>query len=78
MGFVKHELGFNSSLLDGPLENWPKHIVAEEVIKAVEEWDIKAIVSFDEFGITGHRNHIDTAEGCMEVKRKLKDKIKLY
>ena len=34
-------------------------------MKAVQDWDIRAVVTFDAYGVSGHANHRDTHAGVL-------------
>jgi len=52
-------------------------LMAEIIKENVYNWDIKAIVTFDDYGVSGHANHISVSKGCLKVKED-EDDIKLY
>ena len=50
-------------LQDGMKSEWPATAVKRTVSKQVDKWGIHSIVTFDEGGVSGHPNHIDTCRG---------------
>ena len=44
---------------------WAATAVAKRVQEAVEEWGISKILTFDDYGVSWHPNHIDTYRGVM-------------
>ncbi|OII73943.1 N-acetylglucosaminyl-phosphatidylinositol de-N-acetylase [Cryptosporidium ubiquitum] len=65
---------------DQPNEKWPCNDVISEIESFVDEFDIDTIITFDEFGISGHINHISTNESIKEwIKGSRRDKYpKVY
>ena len=53
------------ALQDGMDIKWAATAVAKRVQEAVEEWGISKILTFDDYGVSGHPNHIDTYRGVM-------------
>jgi len=53
----------SQTLRDGMQEVWGEEEVAELTSKAVERWNIQQVVTFDDYGISGHRNHISCYQG---------------
>jgi len=50
-------------LQDGMDADWPRGVIAEAVTKAVKDFEIESVVSFDEYGVSGHPNHGACARG---------------
>ena len=50
-------------LQDNPHVWWDPALVARVVEEYVQKWDIDAIITFDDHGVTGHINHRATAAG---------------
>ncbi|RWS07380.1 N-acetylglucosaminyl-phosphatidylinositol de-N-acetylase-like protein, partial [Dinothrombium tinctorium] len=46
------------SLKDGLNESWDSTIVKQIVTKTIEEKRIETVITFDEYGITKHSNHV--------------------
>ena len=44
-------------LQDGPGNHWKLHIMNSIIRHYVEEFHIKSIISFDDYGVSGHPNH---------------------
>ncbi|KAF7457832.1 N-acetylglucosaminyl-phosphatidylinositol de-N-acetylase [Cryptosporidium felis] len=53
---------FNDQIQDQPSYRWPSTEVIREIETFVEENKVQAIITFDEFGISGHTNHISINE----------------
>ena len=52
--------------LDGPKNVWPASVVQEkvqEVLTGKADGAVSAMFTFDRFGVSGHPNHIDVANG---------------
>ncbi|KAJ1609700.1 N-acetylglucosaminyl-phosphatidylinositol de-N-acetylase [Cryptosporidium canis] len=56
----------NDRLQDQPNERWSHKDVIHEVESFVDEHSIDFIVTFDEYGVSGHINHISTYESLRE------------
>ncbi|KAH8582707.1 N-acetylglucosaminyl-phosphatidylinositol de-N-acetylase [Cryptosporidium sp. chipmunk genotype I] len=65
---------------DQPNEKWPYNDVISEIESFVDEFNIDTILTFDEFGISGHINHISTNESIKEwINRSKREKYpKVY
>jgi len=50
-------------LQDGPKQIWETQLVAEVIEGFVKEHHIAKVISFDNYGISGHPNHIATSLG---------------
>jgi N-acetylglucosaminylphosphatidylinositol deacetylase len=50
---------------DGMDVDWPTTVVAEAVVQAALDMQPSALVSFDDYGVSGHVNHIATFKGCV-------------
>jgi N-acetylglucosaminylphosphatidylinositol deacetylase len=48
---------------DGMQTDWPAERVSHLVKQAVQEWGISQLISFDEYGVSGHVNHISVHHG---------------
>ena len=53
------------ALPDGMSTKWAATAVAKRVREAVEEWGVSKILTFDDFGVSGHPNHRDTSRGVL-------------
>jgi N-acetylglucosaminylphosphatidylinositol deacetylase len=51
-------------LLDGAAALWPAPVVAEQIRRYVDAHRIDALVTFDERGVSGHRDHIAVHGGA--------------
>ena len=52
-------------LQDGKNNQWLQENVAKQIDVAVKLWSINKIITFDEYGVSGHENHIDTSRGVV-------------
>lgn len=73
MGFTSHKVVDDERIADGPWP-WNATIVAEHVKTymaklADEKTYIQSIVTFDEFGVSSHPNHISVYEGCLLLSK---------
>ena len=45
-----------------------------EIIRSyINKWDIKAIITFDGYGVSGHPNHISVSNGCLKAVQDMED-----
>ena len=67
-------------LTDGPEEDWSETDVSAEVVKYANEIKPDIIVTFDEYGVSGHVNHIATSRGVKYAfdKQLLPENTRLY
>lgn len=61
---------------DGPSECWSPKIIASIVSKYIRKHCLQDVVliTFDEYGVSGHKNHIDTHSAAMEYYRTRENK----
>ena len=52
-------------LQDGMSVKWEASVVASHVSDAVDKFRVSKILTFDNFGVSGHPNHIDTHHGVL-------------
>ena len=74
MGFVTHKVVNDERIPDGPWP-WNATIVSEIVEAHLKEMEanetfIQVIMTFDQYGVSGHPNHISTYEGCLELAKR--------
>ena len=55
----------DATLQDGKKNVWAKEDVAKQVSTQVDAWSINKIVTFDNYGVSGHENHVDTSRGVV-------------
>ena len=51
-------------------EKWPEDVVCEQIHKYLRrnpEIKFSTIVTFDEYGVSSHPNHISVYRGCLKV-----------
>ena len=53
--------------MDGMGNDWNPATVKHHVIQTMEEWYPDILLTFDEYGVSGHRNHIDTHRGVVKA-----------
>lgn len=62
----------SSELPDDQSVQWPTDTVAESILQYVEMYKINAVVTFDKYGVSRHKNHISLyfaiAALCIEKK----------
>ena len=58
------------SLQDGPNNFWDYNVITEIVLKLVETKRIRNILTFDDYGVSGHRNHCDIAKALYSSRSK--------
>ena len=47
----------NPKLQDGPDNSWDIEVILETIRKTVQIFEIKSILTFDSYGVSGHNNH---------------------
>ncbi|XP_044164376.1 N-acetylglucosaminyl-phosphatidylinositol de-N-acetylase-like isoform X1 [Acropora millepora] len=60
----------HSSLPDDPISDWDSKLVGRIITDHVKNKKIQMVVTFDSFGVSGHRNHI----AVFKAVKRLKDK----
>ncbi|XP_013416582.1 N-acetylglucosaminyl-phosphatidylinositol de-N-acetylase [Lingula anatina] len=70
----------HSSLPDDPNFNWDPLIVADVVQQHIKEFSIGCVITFDGYGVSGHRNHIAVYHGVKSLftKSQRRSKIEAY
>lgn len=62
----------SSELPDDQSVQWPTDTVAENILQYIEIYKINAVVTFDKYGVSRHKNHISLyfaiAALCIEKK----------
>lgn len=62
----------STELPDDQNVQWPTEVVSECILQHVEIYKINAVVTFDKYGISKHKNHISLyyaiAALCIEKK----------
>jgi len=66
---LRIECADNPRLQDGPKNHWPSSVVAERVERFVQRWRIEELVTFDDYGVSGHPNHI-AVQVCKNKRKK--------
>ena len=64
---VDHEL-----LQDGMSNNWPAEVVRDVVLGFLQKHEFETVVTFDEYGVSGHPNHIMTHRGVVLALQQLR------
>ncbi|RKP18446.1 LmbE-like protein [Rozella allomycis CSF55] len=62
---------------DNPSLTWSPTLVGEHVKNLIEIRKIKSVISFDDYGVSGHLNHISVFHGLNQLKRSNWD-LKIY
>ena len=80
--FFKIKRKYITIINDGQLKDsmsmkWDHNMICNYVTKYVNEWNINVLITFDEYGISKHTNHIDTYYGCSLIKNDKLIKLKL-
>ncbi|KAK0167337.1 hypothetical protein PV327_004747 [Microctonus hyperodae] len=70
----------NSELPDDPKVQWPGEVVAQHILQYIEIYKINAVVTFDKYGVSGHKNHISLfyAIASLCIEKKVPSYCKLY
>eukprot|EP01080_Neovahlkampfia_damariscottae_P007185 gene7185-11497_t len=70
LNFKSFKIIEDDSLQDGMKNHWKKEIISSEIEKFQKEHDVDMIISFDDYGVSGHPNHINTYKGTFEFLKK--------
>lgn len=70
---IKFQLFFRyTELPDDARVQWPETLVAENILHFIELYKINAVITFDKYGVSKHKNHISLFYGmaslCMDRK----------
>lgn len=70
----------SSELPDDPTIQWPNDIVADHILQYIELYKMDAVVTFDKYGVSGHKNHISLyyAVASLCLDKKIPSYCKLY
>jgi len=61
----------DNRLPDSMVIRWDPDVVKAHVLEQIKLWDIDAVITFDEHGVSGHVNHIDTYAGVVAALNSL-------
>ena len=53
------------ALRDGPNVHWSPVLIADIIIAHVNTLQPDTVITFDEYGVSGHTNHIHAHQGCL-------------
>lgn len=56
-------------LKDSQTVSWPSDAILGHVKQAIRQWDISTIISFDQYGVSGHRNHISIYYALLNLRQ---------
>lgn len=70
----------SSELPDDQSVQWPVDTVAESILQYIEIYKINAVVTFDKYGVSRHKNHISLyfAIASLCIEKKVPPYCKLY
>ncbi|XP_015593487.1 N-acetylglucosaminyl-phosphatidylinositol de-N-acetylase [Cephus cinctus] len=70
----------NPELPDDPTLIWPETEVSKIMLNFIETYKINAVLTFDKFGVSGHKNHISLfyAFASMYMEKRVPSYCKLY
>jgi len=54
-------------LQDGMKQHWDTNAIVSHVTRAVDAFRIDFVITFDDYGISGHPNHIAVAHACRYI-----------
>ncbi|KAL6241226.1 hypothetical protein RBB50_011905 [Rhinocladiella similis] len=63
---------------DDPERTWPRETVGAIVREYVSRWSADALITFDDGGISGHKNHIAVSDGILKIFSPRKPNIPVY
>mmetsp|Transcript_43 Transcript_43/g.46 ORF Transcript_43/g.46 Transcript_43/m.46 type:complete len:259 (+) Transcript_43:104-880(+) len=70
--FKKLKIVDDLDLPDGMNAQWSQDKIAKYVTEFVDEHKVNVLISFDQFGVSGHPNHISVFHGTREALKQLK------
>ncbi|KAI9258146.1 putative deacetylase LmbE-like domain-containing protein [Phascolomyces articulosus] len=68
----------HAELQDGMKNTWSPSLIATIIKDYVSKHKIDTMITFDDYGVSGHPNHIAAYNGARHFIESCKDKIKLY
>ncbi|XP_012534930.1 N-acetylglucosaminyl-phosphatidylinositol de-N-acetylase [Monomorium pharaonis] len=70
----------SGELPDDQHVQWPTQMVAENILQYIEMYKINAVVTFDKYGVSRHKNHISLyfAIAALCIEKKVPPYCKLY
>lgn len=82
MGFLESTVIDDPRIPDGP-HPWKLHVVEEVIVKHLGAMEhrgkkVGTIVTFDDYGVSGHPNHISVSQGCRRLYDKGKYGFDMY
>lgn len=79
LGFDKTTVLSDPRFQDGMDETWDPSQVSSTVAEYVEREGIEGVISFDNYGVSGHPNHVSVAMGVKLLRKEAKFKaVKMY
>lgn len=69
----------DQKLLDGPDKQWDVRDIEKHLVQIIRDHKVEIIISFDDWGVSGHTNHIAISKCLRELLRQstLPDDVKL-
>lgn len=64
---IKLDIIEDDLLQDNPKVVWSKSVICTYIKEYVSKYEIKTIVTFDNYGVSGHSNHINVFESILEL-----------
>ncbi|XP_035733515.1 N-acetylglucosaminyl-phosphatidylinositol de-N-acetylase-like [Vespa mandarinia] len=70
----------SSELPDSQSIKWPVDVLAESILHYIESYKIDAVITFDKYGVSKHKNHISLyfAIAALCIEKKVPTYCKLY
>lgn len=70
----------NRSMVDNPEFEWNEHLVSEVLLQFVRAQSVNIIITFDGYGVSGHKNHISIYKAMKRLvdHRSLSHGISVY
>ncbi|KAF7378631.1 hypothetical protein HZH66_015418 [Vespula vulgaris] len=70
----------SSELPDSQSVKWPVDVLAENILHYIESYKINAVITFDKYGVSKHKNHISLyfAIAALCIEKKVPSYCKLY
>ncbi|XP_002734125.1 N-acetylglucosaminyl-phosphatidylinositol de-N-acetylase-like [Saccoglossus kowalevskii] len=62
----------NSALPDNPSVQWNEDLIGSIVLEKIKKHDIDTVITFDDYGVSGHNNHIAISKAIRKLKSQKK------
>lgn len=70
--YIELKIVHDSQLMDSEILQWDTNLVARYIENHLHSRPVKTLISFDQYGISGHTNHRSVNQAVLQLKRNLK------